>query len=74
MEYTTQTFVYPNCTVRVHTPVLTEEERARRHEELERAAERFLKHVEMVEATKRNCNQEKVQDGQCLHEDMKIAE
>lgn len=50
MEYTTQTFVYPNGTTRVHTPILTEEERARRHKMLEKAAERFLKHVEMVEA------------------------
>ena len=53
MEYTTQTFVYPNGTARVHTPILTEEERARRHEKLERAAERFLKHVEMVEAAEK---------------------
>lgn len=50
MEYTTQTFVFSNGTARVHTPILTEEERARRHEALEKAAAKFLKHVVMVEA------------------------
>nr|DAI90273.1 MAG TPA: Mitochondrial ribosomal protein L55 [Caudoviricetes sp.] len=44
MEYKTKTIIYSDgSTVRVHKPILTEEERARRQAELYKAAERFLK-------------------------------
>lgn len=40
-----KTFVYSNCIVRVHIPDLTEEERARRMKEIQRAAEKLLLEV-----------------------------
>lgn len=38
-----RTFTYPNCIVRVHIPDLTEEERARRMQEIHNAAAKLLK-------------------------------
>ena len=38
-----RTFRYPNAIVRVHLPDITEQERARRMKELERAATELLK-------------------------------
>ncbi len=38
----TQTFYFDNAIVRVHRPCLTEEERARRMKEIQRAAEKLL--------------------------------
>ena len=37
MEYTTTVMKLPNCTIRVHKPILTPEERARREEEIKKA-------------------------------------
>lgn len=48
-----RTFEYPGWgTIRVHIPDLTEDERKRRHKELERAAARLLREVEKIEAQK----------------------
>lgn len=38
-----RTFIYPNMTVRVHIPDLTEEERARRMKAIHNAAAELLK-------------------------------
>lgn len=40
---TTKVYTYPNAIVRVHIPDLTDEERARRHKTLYKAAEALLK-------------------------------
>lgn len=37
-EYTMKVYEYPNATVRVYRPILTEEERARRMKLIENAA------------------------------------
>lgn len=41
----TKTFEFSNCTVRVHIPDLTEDERTARQKKLYEAAERFMKSV-----------------------------
>ena len=45
-------FHYPNMTVRVHIPDLTEEERTRRKKIVERAAADLLREVIMIERKK----------------------
>ena len=49
MEYTTEVYKIGNCTARVHRPVLTDEERARREDSVKKALERFFKAVERKE-------------------------
>ena len=45
MTYTTTTYEYPNCTVRVHRPVLTEDERKLRMDILKSAAANLMMEV-----------------------------
>lgn len=45
MEYTVETIIKPNAIVRIHRPILTEEERAKRMHQLMQATERFMKEV-----------------------------
>ena len=45
---TTKTFEYPNCTVRVHIPELSEDERQKRQKALYYATEKFLRAMEGV--------------------------
>ena len=47
-----KTFDIDGCTVRVHFPDLTEEERTKRKNTLMRAAEHFLKYAERVNKEK----------------------
>lgn len=47
-----KTFNIDGCTVRVHFPDLTEEDREKRKNGLMKAAERFLKHAECVKKEK----------------------
>lgn len=55
-EYTTTTYEYPDHTiVRIHRPILTEEEREARMEEVKRAAAHFLTEV-IKEKNKNNEN------------------
>ena len=50
MEYSkVKTFNFGGHTVRVHFPDLPEEEKNKRQDILEKAAERFLKHAERVQ-------------------------
>lgn len=42
-DYTVQTHTYPNAIIRVHIPILTEQERNRRLEYVRQAAEALLK-------------------------------
>ncbi len=54
IEYTKKVIEFPDgCTVEVYRPILPKEEYDRRHKQLEKAAERFLKHVESVRAAER---------------------
>lgn len=43
MEYTVTTKKYDNCIVRIHRPVLTDEERERRMDILRSEAAKFIK-------------------------------
>lgn len=46
MEYRIKTTIEsPNCIIRVHSPVITEEERKRRMVSIHKAAENLLKKV-----------------------------
>lgn len=45
MTYTTTTYEYPNCTVTVHRPVLTEDERKLRMDILKSAAANLMMEV-----------------------------
>lgn len=45
-EYTVKTFEFPGMTVRVFSPILTEEERKKRMKAIYKAAENLLKEVE----------------------------
>lgn len=47
MTYTTTTYEYPNCTVTVHRPVLTEDERKLRMDILKSAAANLM--IEVAE-------------------------
>lgn len=47
-----QVFEYENAIVRVHRPVLTEDERARRMKEIKRAAEKVMLEVMALERRK----------------------
>ncbi len=43
MQYTTRVFKFPNATVRVHSPILTPEEKEKRMEKFKLAAANLLK-------------------------------
>ncbi len=51
-QYKTKTFIYPNMIVRVHYPVLTDEEKQQRQKKIYKAAEDLLKELVRYE-TKR---------------------
>ena len=57
-----ETYKYPNCTVTVHFPDLTPEERERRHKMLEAAVVQFVKEVERDRAIKEAEDQERLEE------------
>ena len=56
MQCREQVFKYPNATVRVHTPDLSEFEKEKRTKELKRSAELVLKEVLKNEYNERRTN------------------
>ena len=51
MEYTTQTFKHKNAIIRVHSPILTQEERKKREEAIKLALVDFMKEVMKNDST-----------------------
>lgn len=64
MEYSkVKTFNFNGHTVRVHFPDLPEEEKTKRKNLLEKAAERFLKHAECMQREKDTSDIPEVKEG-----------